>query len=395
MTSDIPPPPPPNPTHKPYTVLGRPHKRKTQEESAIIHFPSESKAERRVRNYDLDSFLQPFKMISSAISTVEETGFSHLVRLIHIFTSFQRTFPLQLQDKVDLQTTKEFFLDLYSIIQDGSLDNISKTYAVYDVEFVQALTAEVLAKVIVYRENIDGCEIALPIYHNQQWQLCRYMIKEHVVGNNLPVLLLKCDHENIANWIIPRGTSPYLGIRKGAFESIQADFFHEEGIDLFPIQSNQEEIAAIVQNLTTSNNPLLIAGHSLGGVFSIKIAMDYPGQTEAVYTFGSPGVCNHLKSEYDSLEMKPKIFQFLTEGDIVPSAGKHLVGKVFAITVENFRKKLPVYPFAEHVCLVLNQNHSFVEVDVEKEQKTLTRHVMETVIRSSIIGGLIRLTKKD
>ena len=74
---------------------------------------------------------------------------------------------------------------------------------------------------------------------------------------------------------------------------------------------------------------LWITGHSLGGALAALAAVDLVEKDKffnGVYTFGQPRCCDRSVSRIMNIEVKPKIFRFHHQNDIVPRIPQRLMG---------------------------------------------------------------------
>jgi hypothetical protein len=350
--------------------IGHPLFRKTVGTELAIPFPTETELAKRVHGFVLDAFMEPGSLVWSALS--EQTPLSAaLIR----------------QDLIDIDATSQFFRDLVVLHDTDELAAVHAAYAELDLCYIQALTAEVLSKVVAYRENLGDVRLDLPVKTEETWSVVTYTIETFNIGQELPVVVLKADGQ--PSWLVPRGTSPYIGIRQGAAESVLACIQRSEGINHLVIDASDPKLQQVIQDL--HGNPLLIAGFSLGGVFAVRLALEAAQHQPTVYTFGAPGICSDLKQRYDSLELPLSVIQMSTEGDVVPAAGRHLIGRPFQISVESYRRRVFVDPSAEHLCMTLNQPHGIVPVDSELEEGTVTRSVVEGGVRGGLVSTVWKI----
>ena len=171
-------------------------------------------------------------------------------------------------------------------------------------------------------------------------------------------------------------------------ESILADC-DPKGIGYKILESESGKIQ--VENiLNKAGARIAIAGHSLGGLFANEITARNPDRIESCYGFSAPGIS---KKSYDTLKndktlesVQAKVMNFQTEGDLVPSAGRHIIGTNFAVSAE---AKDAIHAHLQHN---LNQpNVTLTLIDNNKESQKLLRRVSEAT-RSGVGGLLLRVT---
>ncbi len=368
--------------------VGHPFKRQKGDDKMQINFPKETILSGRVHAYSLNSFPRIRSLIYGGYSSIKENGFSQVRAVASKSQSLPNFLKLHEHDLLDLEETKEFFIDLVALERSGELAQVCAGYEELGLSYMESLTAEVLSKVLCYREGLEGKSLELPAFIDEQWVSSPYTIHMLTLGEDLPLVVLLPEHPSAPLWMVPRGTSPWFGLRRGVFESLAADVSQVEGIDISVTDKGHDWLAAGSQ----SKNPLCFAGHSLGGALAVHMGLQAAHLKPTVYTFGAPGVGEPTAKLYGQLEEPLSIFQFSTEGDIIPSAGLYLLGKHLAVELGRDKKRLIRPPFEKHLVIALNQSHRLKEVDVPQEEGTLTRRIMETWVRARVLKKIYQMS---
>lgn len=316
--------------------------------------------------------------------SLSEHGVSHLGAVLRRSQSLPQFMKLQELDNQDFETTQVFFEDLTALLRSGELNPLLKLYEAIPISYVEAMTGEVLSKVLAYREGIEGKTLHLPVHLEGEWRQIPYHVESWWIDGKLPMMLLKSSQPRTPSWIVPRGTSPFFGLRKGTIESIEADLQNQDGIDV-ELLEREEHLGEVIEGLCEEGRSLCVAGHSLGGVMAVHLGVKVAMNTPRVYAYNAPGAGPITKGLYDSLTDRPAIFQFMTDGDLIPCVGRFLLGKVFAVDIHRL-----LLPVGAHLELTLNRDHALREVAAEEEERTLAREFMEGWVRAKLLRNLLK-----
>ncbi len=243
----------------------------------------------------------------------------------------------------------------------------------------EALVAETLAKALAYTENIEGKTLKIPVPTKNGYELKEFTIHQRELGDNLPCYILTASGEK--SWIVPRGTE-IVKMRKAAMESILADC-DPKGIAHKVLEKGKDQLHNI---FTIAGPDAIITGHSLGGLLANEITARFPESISQCYGFSAPGISKSTYRSIISDEIGKRIINFQTEGDLVPSAGRHYIGKNFAVSAEATD--------AIHAHLQHNLNRPQTRLTLinnEKERQKLMRKVSETT-RKGVGGTILKLT---
>ncbi len=333
----------------------------------------------------------PEDEIVSAFSLTSNASFRKMLRSIPNTLQGRSTLPslsslvdLQRHDHDEFQQVAEVLSAVGQLALEGKLESLQSIYEELELCYLECLVAEILSKVLVYREGLDGKRLQLPFYREGVLYVEEYVIEEAPIGENLPVMLLASEAEGAPSWIVPRGTSPFVGLRSGAVESIRMDIGDPRGIDLTPVIHARERLHSIATDLSSGGSPLILAGHSLGGAYVVQMAVDLHSFGVRARTFNLPLACDWTKKKHDALEEPPEIVNLLTQGDPIPLVGRHLLGVSYAVEPASYRRQFPGQPLMEHLCMTLNQDHTLQRVDREREERRFSRIFTEQYFRSRI-----------
>lgn len=279
----------------------------------------------------------------------------------------------QALDRVNFALTAEHL--------EGLCELFNKSYHVSEQDFDlrEPLVAETLAKALTYTEDLDGKTLKVPVKNaDGKYELKEFTISKVLIGDKLPCYVLRCEGQT--PWIVPRGTeiatqkTGDVEHREGAMESILADC-DPDGIGYKALESlDVDELFG--------DTPVLIAGHSLGGLIANELAARYPDKVEHAYGFSAPGISQKTFDKIGDVPLKNKITNFQVEGDLVPSAGRRLVGTNYAVRSD---AKDAIHAHLEH-----NLNRRTVTctlIDTDKENDKLLRRVSESTRKN--VGAVV------
>jgi hypothetical protein len=230
-------------------------------------------------------------------------------------------------------------------------------------------------------------------------ELVRYTIETHKMGStHLPFLTLKPDSDSKAEpWLVIRGTdanvigkSAHKEARENSLQSIMADFIDPKGISNKPIDDALDDFKNCFKELGEGEKKVNLAGHSLGGEYVQHLAVKLKSENLSVnigvvYGFNSPGVPKATQKLYNSTGVGDSLnlVNFNKVGDIVPSAGKCLIGTHFRI------KGSKSSPDVAHRVCDLHRYHSLQMVNTEAEEAKGARRLSEG-LRKNLAGPALR-----
>ena len=231
--------------------------------------------------------------------------------------------------------------------------------------------AEVLAKVLAYRNLKQGMKIPIPI---QEKEKNCVNIKEHQVEevfelwNKIQAFGLQPIDQGGAPILLFRGTDFSL-IRQEGRASILSDLDPKgPGWTLF-----KKSKKTLHEWLTKNRHPARVLGHSLGGVIAAYTLIHEAKwmsrqKHESSYAFNFPGISQKLLNQWDGLKEKPAFTGFVSRGDLISKFGS-LFGQVYEVSFET-----PLSPIQAHEMLLFCKEKGHLhEVDLDKENRCKSR----------------------
>lgn len=271
-------------------------------------------------------------------------------------------------DSEDLEITQHLLHTIYDYIKSAKVAELA--------------TAEVLAKVVSYRDLKEGVKIEIPIKVSEsQIELVSFTVDS----------IFDLWHKHVAFGLIPTNTkitSPILLFRgtdfsittEGGRASIISDLDPESpGKKLF--LHSRSEIRQWLQQISHVGKKARVIGHSLGGALAIYTAI-YENTfisedpLEPSFAFNPPGISEELSRDWGDVckEEKPNISSYVTRGDIVSK-----FGQIFENSYEIFTSK-PLAPMIAHEQLIFSQPLFYLcKIDPIVENSSKSRSYYSTI----------------
>lgn len=316
---------------------------------------------------------------------------------------YHRQSPLEMQKLKNPSTTLKYFSDHFGRFSTSKTligkvssdpDDLDLTKHLLQITFkevknpqlCQLMTAEILAKVLAYRELKENTSIMIPTMNEAlQIEPVEYIVDtifdlwhKHVAFGLVP--LEKTHHHPI---LLFRGTNFSLLSESGR-ASLLSDLDPDgPGRRLF--YNSRSNIKHWLMQLTHQGRKPRVIGHSLGGVLAIyTLIYEHALLTTAPhatsYAFNPPGVSEDLIEEWKDLPIqeRPSFITLVTRGDIVSKFGALLDN-----TYEIFGHK-PLPPMVAHEQLVFAQPLSYIaKIDVDKENSSRSRAYYSKIQKQS------------
>lgn len=248
------------------------------------------------------------------------------------------------------------------------------------------ITAEVLSKVLAYRELKEGQRIWIPtLVASNQIEYIEYSVDivfdlwhKHVAFGLIPI-----NHPTSSPILLFRGTDFSLLSESGR-ASIICDLDPDgPGRRLF--YNSRSAIRQWLMQNDLLSKKTRVMGHSLGGVLAIYTSIyEYAFLSNdplmPSYAFNPPGVSEDLLEEWNEIpeKEKPSFMTFITRGDIISKFGCLLEN-----TYEVFTNK-PLSPMIAHEQLIFTQPISYlVRIDSIKENCSKSRKYYSKIQKQS------------
>ncbi|GAB5411819.1 MAG: hypothetical protein ChlgKO_09330 [Chlamydiales bacterium] len=252
-------------------------------------------------------------------------------------------------------------------------DSIDKIQALlYEMqEATEHAVAEVLTKVLAYRNLTEGATIEIP----RNGIFRTYKVDQVFdLWQHIPAFGLTC--ENAPPILLFRGTqfSPFV---QSGRASIAADLDPKgPGFDLY-----EHARPKIVEWLKKQTERAQTMGYSLGGAlasYALILDSQYFSQTAKSYLFHNPGVPRELLQQFEEMDEPPACQAFACFGDLVSKIG-NLFGRT---TILRLKKVLP--PITAHTSLLFAMpDLQKAEVHNRKENRCEFRHHYTIIHRST------------
>lgn len=243
-------------------------------------------------------------------------------------------------------------------------------------KLVRLITAEILCKVLAYRNMKEGVVIYIPIVtKNETIEYIPFTIdtifdlwKKHVAFGLCPH-----NHEEALPILLYRGTDLSVLTESGR-ASLISDLDPEgPGKRLF--HNSRADIRRWLMQLSQQGKKISVMGHSLGGVMAIYTALYEHSflskdPNNPSYAFNPPGLAFDLTEEWSMipLEERPAFMNLITRGDIISKFG-YLVGDNYEMCTNK-----PLSPFLAHEQLIFSQPISYLtKIDTSIENLSSSR----------------------
>jgi len=317
-------------------------------------------------------------------------------------------------DRVNFDIVTKYSENLCELFNSNLLNDIQeKMDEQFGVDYKEALVSEMLAKSVAYILNLNGKTLNLPVQgKGGVYQSIEYEIREFNLGDALPCYVLekkasesKDSSVSAKPWLVLRGTEGVtrkskkgIEFRKGSTESLCANLLDSKGLATDPVIKSivrpEDSLAALFKGWEKKGLRVNLAGHSLGGYFANDVAVRFPDQTNTAYAFSAPAVSEELAEKWNAFvegacknvekskdkpsfraELERKIVNFDVEGDMIPVAGRNLIGLHLAIApVAKPKMNDPIHNHGKNY---LTQDFTLQKINNEQESRKTVRRGME------------------
>lgn len=231
-------------------------------------------------------------------------------------------------------------------------------------------TAEILTKVLAYRDLKKGQEVFIPCINSKGEPVIVIYAVDTIfdLWHGMPAFgLVPKDNRTQVPILLFRGTDLSLGTKRG-WASVISDL-NTEGPGLSTFLTAQPTIHEWLQKVASIGSKAKVMGFSLGGVFAgytVIFERDLINKNpqECSMAFNPPGIPKKALNIWESLpkDKKPPFSVFVTRGDLVSKIGL-LFGEVEEFSLDKLLK-----PIAAHVTLMTAQRrYHLKQIDVVQE----------------------------
>jgi len=263
-------------------------------------------------------------------------------------------------DKEDLELTQHLLQAIFNDIKSSKLSEL--------------LTAEVLAKVLAYRDLQENTRISLPTLDSSM----HIQMVEYVVDTVFDLW-----HRHVAFGLVPTTNHTPILLFRGTHFSLRSESGRASLLaDIDPdgpgrrlFYNSRSDIKHWLMQLSHQGRNPRVIGHSLGGVLAIYTSI-YEHNLLAKapyclsYAFNPPGVSEDLLEIWNEipLEEKPSFKTFVARGDVISKFGTLLDN-----SYEMFSHR-PLSPIIAHEQLIFAQPVSYIaKIDLDKENSSTSR----------------------
>ena len=244
------------------------------------------------------------------------------------------------------------------------------------------LVAEILAKVLAYRDLKKGMRINIPTLNaDETLELVTYQV-DHVFDLWSKVRAFGLVNEKKgcgAPILLFRGTD-FSFRSEGGRASIISDL-DPNGPGHALYEKAKPKLVKWLQNMKKTKGKARLVGHSLGGVILAYTLIRNNGLISArphqvSYAFNFPGISMKLTEKWQSLakSKRPSFSGVVCRGDVVSKFGI-LFGKVYEVSYNT-----PLSPIYAHEQLLFSQPSGYINlVDVNKENSCSARDFYSTI----------------
>lgn len=233
-------------------------------------------------------------------------------------------------------------------------------------EFLEMATAEILTKVIAFRDLLEGMHIPIPsVIKSDKPRLVNYTVdKVFALWPCMPAFGLVPDDPKAGAILLFRGTDLSLESKRG-WASVLSDL-DIQGPGLTAFLKSKEDIEKWLKEKTLLTAKPKVMGFSLGGVLALYTYI-YEHElldTGSCYAFNPPGISLSVHKEWKDISVKHKegIQVYVTQGDIIPKIGL-LAGEAYELSIDG-----QLRPVDAHVRLMCCQPSIFrFKIDLREE----------------------------
>lgn len=237
-------------------------------------------------------------------------------------------------------------------------------------------TAEILAKVLAYRELKKGDHIPIPTLGSDHCIYMSHYVVDKVfdLWNKIRAFgLVTTDYQCGAPLLLFRGTD-FSFTSEGGRASIISDLDPKgPGRSLF--ENAEKSLLNWLKQIAKEKGLTRLIGHSLGGIIVAYTLLHLPVYIskqphEISYAFNSPGISIDLIEKWEglSLEKRPSYKSFVCRGDIVSKFGS-LFGDITEISLTK-----PLSPIRAHESLLFAHPMCYLyRVNLKQENESSSR----------------------
>lgn len=306
-------------------------------------------------NWSVSEKLKTFPLVRPLQEQTVQGGLSEVKEFVekYGYFSFERPIIAKVSsDEKDIQLACCLLKTLY---QKGS-----------NRKYLEIATAEVLTKVVAYRDLKAGQKIHIPIERENGISYELYTVDCIIdIWHGMPAFGLLSDKIGTPSILLFRGTDFSLVSERG-WASIMSDL-DIAGPGLSAFKKSREKISAWLNKAAKENKRARVMGFSLGGALAAYVFIyenALLSDTGSV-SICAPGVADSVIEQWNllSLERQKGFVSYVNEGDIVSIVGR-LFGTVYCLSTAFHLK-----PLTAHTILLCSEP-AFKKALVDVSYKT-------------------------
>ncbi|NDD57843.1 MAG: hypothetical protein EBZ47_01125 [Chlamydiae bacterium] len=301
------------------------------------------------RSYHLDKKQKGFQYVNQTIEMLEFN------KAYSFFSKKRPVISIVSSNPEDIQITSELF---------NKMIHHSK-----NEEFLENATAEILCKVLAYRDLKKGDIISIPaVLSPGNRAMVAYEVDEiFFLGAGMPAFGLASKDARASSILLFRGTDLSLE-SKQSWASVLSDL-DIQGPGLSAFLKSRDHIRSWLSSQEKDHGiKPRVMGFSLGGVLSCYTMIHESDliSDHGNFAFNPPGVSAAMYKLWENLqENKKQAFKvFATHGDLVPKIGR-MIGEAYELSLD-----FSLRPIDAHVRLIFCQAnvYQFI-IDIDKENQ--------------------------
>lgn len=270
-----------------------------------------------------------------------------------------------------------------------------------DLDLMQAMTAQILAKVLVNKNGAfveEGLEIEIPtVNFAGEKELVTYTVdKKFDLWNGIPAYGFIDKTGSAAPLLMFRATNVVLE-EKDTLPTMVSNL-HPKGPAWKLFSNSEAEVVSWLEKHTSENESFgmhkaRMLGYSQGGILGSYFLTYYPHLFSELaespsFVLDAPGVSSAVAADWEKIEKKPNVIVYVNRGDLIPKVGDAFIGRAFEVRIA-----LNLKGFKSHQALsFFAPQWKIVEIAHNQERRSTSRSILSCLRKA--IGKTIYLPAK-